>query len=65
MISCQVAGEPQPSVSWFFMERQLSAGTHVTVKQTRDLHTLTLTDIKNDSFGNYSCVASNRLGSYK
>ena len=64
-MSCQVAGEPQPSVSWFFMERQLSAGTEVTVSQTRGLHTLTLTHVKNDSFGNYSCVASNRLGSYK
>ena len=65
VLSCQVGGEPRPSVSWYFMERQLSAGPRMTVKQTRDLHSLTITDIKNDSFGNYSCVATNRLGSYK
>ena len=44
---------------------QLSAGPEVIVKQTRGMHSLSLTDIKNNNFGNYSCVATNRLGSYK
>lgn len=65
LINCLVAGEPQPSTAWFFEERQLSAGPQVTVKQTGGQHSLTLTDIKNQDFGNYSCVATNRLGSYK
>jgi len=65
VIDCLVAGEPQPSTAWFFEERQLSAGPEVMVKQTRGQHSLTLTDIKNNNFGNYSCVATNRLGSYK
>merc|ERR1719242_2367007 len=47
VLSCKVGGEPGPSVSWYFMERQLSAGPRMTVKQTRDLHSLTITDIKN------------------
>merc|ERR1719219_3005702 len=37
VINCLVAGEPQPTTSWFFEERQLSAGPEVIVKQTRAL----------------------------
>ena len=65
LLVCLVAGEPQPSTAWFFQERQLSPGPRVTVKQTGGRHSLSLADIKNQDFGNYSCVATNRLGSYK
>jgi len=65
-INCQVSGEPRPSVDWFFADRQLMASSpNINIREKHGTHTLLLTDITNASFGNYSCVARNNLGTYK
>lgn len=65
-INCQVSGEPTPSVNWFFADRQIHASApEISIKQTFGTHTLVLNDVTNASFGNYSCVARNNLGTYK
>ena len=62
----QVSGEPRPSVDWFFADRQLMASSpNINIREKHGTHTLLLTDITNASFGNYSCVARNNLGTYK
>ena len=47
------------------MVRPKSNDAVLTCDWSRDTHALVLADTTNNSFGNYSCVARNNLGTYK
>lgn len=65
VISCEVLGEPKPSVQWYHGSSLVGVGRGSRVRQTGDTHSLVLDTITVRSFGNYSCVARNSLGTYK
>jgi len=65
VINCQVFGEPAPDIQWFFGEHQIRPSATNLLKQTQDLHSLVIIDTTVNTFGNYSCVAKNSLGSFK
>ena len=64
-LSCRVEGEPAPDLVWYRGEvRVQSSPGAATVSPSRHhhRHTLRLATSPLDTFGNYSCVATNRLG---
>lgn len=65
VINCQVLGEPAPDIQWFFGEHKIRASASHLIKQTQHLHSLVIIDTTVNTFGNYSCVAKNSLGTFK
>lgn len=65
-LGCEVAGEPTPTVDWF-REGQLLGAISSRVKMEWNLdmmlHELRINSCDASDFGNYSCVASNLMGS--
>jgi len=64
---CNVEGEPLPTMVWYFGENKVHTSVQggISVHHTSNLHTLTISETDSSTFGNYSCLASNSLGSYK
>ena len=52
MLVCEVCANPSPTIEWYFEEdtTSLSTGEY-----------LTLTNIQDSNYGNYTCVASNTI----
>ena len=51
-LMCDVCANPNPNFQWFFEERTISLTTG---------ENLTLTNIQDSNYGNYTCVASNTI----
>jgi len=67
-LGCKVSGEPPPTLDWFKDGQLLRARVREQPQaqsdwdQHRRVHSLTLKESSPRDFGNYSCVASNLLG---
>jgi hypothetical protein len=66
-LTCEVEGEPAPSLLWYFGETKVrpSGGSGLSLSQSHGSHSLTVTQSSTETFGNYSCVARNSLGTFK
>jgi len=65
-LTCKVQGNPAPSVSWYRDSNLLSQTGTTSFSREDNRHTLILRSIRSGTdFGNYSCVASNSLGTFK
>ncbi|XP_033877622.1 neuronal growth regulator 1 isoform X2 [Acipenser ruthenus] len=63
LIRCETAAVPAPLFEWYKGERKLSNGRQGIIIQnysTRSI--LTLSNMTEDHYGNYTCVAVNKLG---
>ncbi|CAH2316004.1 hemicentin-2 [Pelobates cultripes] len=58
-IHCEVSGHPEPHISWKHGDTFLSSDSRYTI--TED-HSLLIKEASIEDAGNYSCVASNDLG---
>jgi len=66
VLGCFVHGEPSPSVNWFKDGHMLETdGKRIRMEWNRDkrMHSLSILRSVEQDFGNYSCVASNMMGS--
>lgn len=64
-LGCRVHGEPSPSVNWFRDGHMLeSDGKRFRTEWNLDkrMHSLVIVRSAEEDFGNYSCVASNLMG---
>ena len=63
VFSCSVEGNPSPSVGWTKNEERLNvtANARLTVSQTNNIHSLTITDVRRSDAGQYRCVANNSV----
>ena len=59
-LNCNAAGNPQPFVHWFQNTAQLSSGGRFIVASDGSL---TISNVALRDAGNYSCMATNTLGS--
>ncbi|CAD7683011.1 unnamed protein product [Nyctereutes procyonoides] len=63
LIRCEGAGVPPPAFEWYKGEKKLFNGQQGIIIQnfsTRSI--LTVTNVTQEHFGNYTCVAANKLG---
>ena len=61
-LSCNVSGNPEPSISWTIDEFQVNTTINSRVSLSADKKELTITKAKRTDNGNYQCVANNSLG---
>ncbi|XP_038051694.1 twitchin-like [Patiria miniata] len=59
---CAVSGTPQPIVKWYKNGAELWPGVRVSARQSDELCILTISDLKDADSGEYTCEASNKLG---
>ena len=59
VLYCTVGGNPSPSVKWKFKDRNLVSGAKYSIEEGE----LTVTNIGYSDAGQYTCVATNILGS--
>ncbi|NWI18069.1 NEGR1 regulator, partial [Crypturellus soui] len=63
LIRCEGAGVPAPAFEWYKGERKLINGLQgITIKNYSTRSLLTVTNVTEEHFGNYTCVAANKLG---
>ncbi|XP_016155826.1 PREDICTED: neuronal growth regulator 1 isoform X1 [Ficedula albicollis] len=63
LIRCEGAGVPAPGFEWYKGERKLINGQQgITIKNYSTRSLLTVTNVTEEHFGNYTCVATNKLG---
>ncbi|NWW07755.1 NEGR1 regulator, partial [Oreocharis arfaki] len=63
LIRCEGAGVPAPVFEWYKGERKLLNGQQgITIKNYSTRSLLTVTNVTEEHFGNYTCVAANKLG---
>ncbi|XP_065593742.1 neuronal growth regulator 1 [Cyrtonyx montezumae] len=63
LIRCEGAGVPAPVFEWYRGERKLISGQQgITIKNYSTRSLLTVTNVTEEHFGNYTCVAANKLG---
>ena len=63
--SCEVEGNPTPSVTWTKNGQRLNieANSRLTASSANNSHNLTITDVHRSDGGQYRCVANNSVNS--
>ncbi|KAM8744600.1 neuronal growth regulator 1 isoform 1-T1 [Acanthopagrus schlegelii] len=62
LLRCEAAAVPSPTFEWFKGEKRIIKGQGVDIKSLSSRSVLTVTNMTEDRYGNYTCVASNKLG---
>lgn len=63
VLSCTVHGHPTPSVVWMRGQRLVPSTKHVVSHEAPHTHLLTVHNVTESDFGEYTCDATNSLGS--
>ncbi|TSK42076.1 Neuronal growth regulator 1 [Bagarius yarrelli] len=63
LLRCEAAAVPSPAFEWYKGEKRLSkAQAGIDIKNLSSRSILTVSNITEDRYGNYTCVAVNKLG---
>lgn len=62
-LQCQVAGDPEPQVSWFKDGKKLESNDFVDLKYKYGLATLKIEEVYHEDSGEYKCIAKNYINS--
>lgn len=62
-LQCQVAGDPEPQVSWFKDGKKLESNDFVDLKYKYGLATLKIEEVYPEDAGEYKCIAKNYINS--
>jgi hypothetical protein len=62
-LQCQVAGDPEPQVSWYKDGKKLESNDFVDLKYKYGLATLKIEEVYPEDAGEYKCVAKNYINS--
>ncbi|KAL2090105.1 hypothetical protein ACEWY4_014793 [Coilia grayii] len=62
LLRCEAAAVPTPDFEWYKGEKRLYRGQGIDIKNLSSRSVLTVTNMTEDRYGNYTCVAINRLG---
>lgn len=61
-LQCAVKGSPELHTTWFFNDRELSAGDRYSISLKDDVATLEIQDVLLSDGGNYTCEVLNESG---
>ncbi|XP_045133288.1 limbic system-associated membrane protein-like isoform X2 [Portunus trituberculatus] len=59
---CIVHGRPTPKVTWMRGGHSINTDRHLSTHDGLHRHTLTVKQVKEEDFGNYTCIAESNLG---
>jgi hypothetical protein len=59
---CAVSSEPEPSVTWYFNDREMTSSPRVQLTFNQSVTTLTIYSATIEDTGEYLCKAFNTLG---
>ncbi|KAI7800309.1 limbic system-associated membrane protein precursor [Triplophysa rosa] len=62
ILHCEASAVPQPEFEWYRDDRRLSSSQSVNIQITGSRTLLVVANVTEDDYGNYTCVATNRLG---
>ncbi|CAG01186.1 unnamed protein product, partial [Tetraodon nigroviridis] len=62
LLRCEAAAVPAPTYEWYKSEKRISNGQGIEIKNLSSRSVLTVNNMTEDHFGNYTCVATNKLG---
>ncbi|XP_066519978.1 neuronal growth regulator 1 isoform X2 [Hoplias malabaricus] len=63
LLRCEAAAVPSPVFEWYKGEKRLNKGKDgIDIKNLSARSVLTMSNMTEDHYGNYTCVAANRLG---
>ncbi|XP_005734964.1 neuronal growth regulator 1 isoform X1 [Pundamilia nyererei] len=62
LLRCEAAAMPSPTFEWYKGEKRIIKGQGIDIKSLSSRSVLTVTNMTEDRYGNYTCVASNKLG---
>ncbi|XP_051520958.1 limbic system-associated membrane protein-like isoform X1 [Myxocyprinus asiaticus] len=62
ILHCEASAVPQPEFEWYRDDRRLSSSQGVSIQITGSRTLLVVANVTEDDYGNYTCVATNRLG---
>ncbi|XP_033955127.1 neurotrimin isoform X3 [Pseudochaenichthys georgianus] len=64
VLECEADAVPEPEFEWYKEDRRIYAGIDgMEISNTGSLSKLTFFNVSDADYGNYTCVASNKLGS--
>ncbi|XP_063798388.1 igLON family member 5 isoform X2 [Pseudophryne corroboree] len=65
VLRCQAMAEPPAEFEWFKDDKRLTAGIEgLKIQNERTWSVLLFSNVTSRHYGNYTCLASNKLGSY-
>ncbi|XP_068176466.1 neuronal growth regulator 1 isoform X1 [Antennarius striatus] len=62
LLRCEAAAVPSPTFEWYKGEKRITNGQGIDIQNLNTRSVLTVTNMTEDRYGNYTCVASNKLG---
>ncbi|CAL8253143.1 unnamed protein product [Merluccius merluccius] len=63
ILKCEVAAVPVPIYEWYKGEKRIIKGQGIDINNLSTRSVLTVTNMTEDRYGNYTCVATNKIGS--
>ncbi|XP_035270505.1 neuronal growth regulator 1 isoform X1 [Anguilla rostrata] len=62
LLRCEAAAVPTPVFEWYKGDKKLTKGQGIDIKNLSSRSVLSMTNMTEDGYGNYTCVAANELG---
>ncbi|KAJ7990233.1 hypothetical protein DPEC_G00298190 [Dallia pectoralis] len=62
ILQCDASAVPKPEFEWYRDDKRLSNAQGISIQIMASTTILTITNVTEEDYGNYTCVASNRLG---
>ncbi|XP_049588165.1 neuronal growth regulator 1 isoform X2 [Syngnathus scovelli] len=62
LLRCEAAAVPSPTFEWYKGEKRIIKGQGIEIKSLSSRSVLTVTNMTEDRYGNYTCLATNKLG---
>ncbi|CAL1593547.1 unnamed protein product [Knipowitschia caucasica] len=62
LLRCEAAAVPIPIFEWYKGEKRIIRGQGIDIKSVSTRSVLTVYNMTEDRYGNYTCVATNKMG---
>ncbi|KAL2096708.1 hypothetical protein ACEWY4_008856 [Coilia grayii] len=62
VLQCEASAIPKPEFEWYRDDKRLSNGQGISIQMMGSRTLLLVSNVTEEDYGNYTCVATNRLG---
>ncbi|KAL2095481.1 hypothetical protein ACEWY4_010200 [Coilia grayii] len=62
VLQCEASAVPKPEFKWYRDDKRLSNGQGISIQMMGSRTLLLVSNVTDEDYGNYTCVATNRLG---